>query len=134
MPAPTVGQAFVATRHVTQERINAYADVSGDHNPLHVDAAFAATTPLGGTVAHGMLVAAWLSALLTSAFGRGWVEQGSLRLRFRSPARPGDTLRLRATVQGVQAIAGGTRLELDLLVANERGEAVISGQGMAVVA
>ena len=42
-------------KHVTQRDINLYAEVSGDFNPIHVDEAFAAQTPLGGTIAHGML-------------------------------------------------------------------------------
>jgi 3-hydroxybutyryl-CoA dehydratase len=79
-------------KHLTPEQIARYAEVSGDHNPLHVDPAFAAATEFGGTIAHGMLVLAFVSEMLTAAFGRAWLETGRLKIRFRAPARPGDTV------------------------------------------
>lgn len=128
MALPAVGETVAATRAVTQAQIDAYAAASGDHNPLHTDPAFAAQTPLGGTVAHGMLVLAWLSALLTETYGRAWLEHGSLRIRFRAPARPGDTLRVSASVRGLQPAAGGAQVALDIRIANERDEVVLDGQ------
>ena len=122
------GDSVVASRLVTQEAINAYAVASGDHNPLHTDPAFAATTPLGGAVAHGMLVLAWLSALLTATYGEDWLTHGSLRIRFRAPARPGDLLELRATVRDVKEEGLDKRITLDVLVTNQRNEAVLDGQ------
>ena len=129
MELPAVGEVFAATRLVTQEQIAAYAEASGDRNPLHLDPAFAAATPLGGTVAHGMLVLAWLSALLARAFGRSWIEHGSLRVRFRAPARPGDTLHVRAVVRSVRVDGGAADVGLDVRVSNERGEEVVGGDG-----
>jgi 3-hydroxybutyryl-CoA dehydratase len=128
-----IGERFVTSRQVTQEQINAYALASGDHNPLHTDPAYAATTPLGGTVAHGMLILAWLSALLTDGFGEDWIARGSFRIRFRAPARPGDTLTLSATVRTLQDAPAGRRATLDLLVANHRQETVIDGQATVPV-
>ena len=80
------------TKRLTQEQIARYADASGDHNPLHIDPAFAATTQFGDTIAHGMLVLAFVSEMLTAAFGRDWLDSGRLKIRFRAPARPGDTV------------------------------------------
>ncbi len=122
-----VGRQYSARRRVTQEQINRYAAASGDHNPLHIDPAFAAGTALGGSIAHGMLVLAWLSALLTEAFEMDWLAGGASRIRFRAPARPGDELDLMATVRATPPADGG-RLTLDVLVANAGGEAVIDGQ------
>jgi acyl dehydratase len=128
MRRPIVGERFITARDVSQAQIDAYALASGDHNPLHTDPAFAAATPLGGTVAHGMLVLAWLSALLTDRFGDDWIARGSFRARFRAPARPGDALELSATVRAVQEAPAGRHATLDLLVANQRQETVIDGQ------
>ena len=128
MQTLVTGDLFATLRQVTQQQIDAYALASGDHNPLHTDPAFAATTPLGGTVAHGMLVLAWLSALLTDRFGEDWVAKGSFRVRFRAPARPGDELELSVTVRTLQEAPAGRRATLDLLVANQRQETVIDGQ------
>lgn len=79
-------------RRVSQEAINRYAEATGDFNPIHVDEDYARRTPFGGTIAHGMLVLAYLSEAMTAAFGRSWWEGGRLKVRFKGPARPGDTL------------------------------------------
>ena len=79
----------------TQEDINRYADAVGDHNPIHVDPEFAKTTPFSGTIAHGMLVAASISELMAREFGDRWLATGGLDVKFKAPARPGDTVTTR---------------------------------------
>ncbi|MPZ50329.1 MAG: acyl dehydratase [Dehalococcoidia bacterium] len=93
MNAPEVAPVV---RQLTQPMIDAYAEASGDHNPIHMDEAFARTTPMGGTIAHGMLVLSLISEMMTAAFGERWLAGGSLEVRFRAPARPGDTATARA--------------------------------------
>ena len=91
--AYAVGDELPAlSKAITQDEILRYARVSGDGNPLHTDPEFAAATQFGGTVAHGMLVLAYLSEMLTAAFGERWVAHGRMKARFRAPARPGDTV------------------------------------------
>jgi 3-hydroxybutyryl-CoA dehydratase len=87
------------TRTLTQAMLNAYAEASGDFNPIHIDEAFAKTTPMGGTIAHGMLVLSFISEMMTGAFRTAWLSTGTLEVRFRAPARPGDTVTARATAQ-----------------------------------
>lgn len=82
----------VLVKTITQAKIDRYAASSGDNNPLHTDPKFAATTQFQGTVAHGMLVLAYLSEMLTAALGGRWVSAGRMKARFRAPARPGDTV------------------------------------------
>jgi 3-hydroxybutyryl-CoA dehydratase len=93
-----VNQPEVApvVRHLSQPMLNAYADASGDHNPIHIDEAFAKNTPMGGTIAHGMLVLSLISEMMTAAFAEAWLNGGKLEVRFRAPARPGDTVTARA--------------------------------------
>ncbi len=110
-------------RTLTQAGIQRYADASGDHNPIHVDEAFARQTPLEGTIAHGMLVLALVSEMMTAAFGRAWVESGKLDVRFRAPARPGDTVTARAREQPTSN--GSRRYAVE--VVNQAGEVLISG-------
>ena len=78
-------------REVTQSRIEKYASASGDLNPIHVDPEFAASSQFGGTIAHGMMVAASISEMMSAAFNRDWAERGRLKIRFRNPVYPGDT-------------------------------------------
>ncbi len=133
MSLPAVGVEYVTSRSVTQLQINAYAEASGDRNPLHVDPVFAVSTPLGGTVAHGMLVLGWVSALLTEAFGHAWIRHGTLRVRFRTPARPGDTLALRAQVTSVDSQDEVTKLGLTVTATNQGGDEVLSGQATVAI-
>ncbi len=75
---------------ITQEQLNAYAVASGDDNPLHLDAEFAAKTQFGGIIAHGMLTLAFISEMMAHAHGRAWLESGALRVRFKGAAYVGD--------------------------------------------
>ncbi len=122
------------TRTVTQEHIDRYALASGDFNPIHVDRAFAAVTPFGGTVAHGMLLLAYMSCLLTRRFGRSWLAGGSLKTKLRNPAPAGIQItvrgqieRLEETIDGVQYAVCTLRLE------NGDGEALITGEARVPV-
>ncbi len=83
---------------ITQERLNAYCAASGDHNPLHWDADFAADTQFGGVIAHGMLTLALVSRMMAAAYGLAWLESGSLRTRFKGAAYLGDRVVSRGQV------------------------------------
>jgi len=113
-------------RLVTQEQINAYADASGDHNPLHIDPVFAAKTELGGTVAHGMLILAYLSECMTENFGENWVNNGSLNARFKGAAYPGDTIRVSGKVIDIELKDDCIFIECDVLCSNQKEEPVIT--------
>lgn len=88
----------VVTLTVDQGRLDAYAAAAGDFNPLHWDADFAATTQFGGVIAHGMLTLALVSRMMAAAYGRAWLETGSLRVRFKGAAYLGDLLESRGRV------------------------------------
>ena len=129
MTQPSTSLAVAAalptvTKTITQEKINAYALAGGDGNPLHTDPAFAANTQFGGTIAHGMLVLAYISEMLTAAFGEEWLSSGRLKVRFRAPARPGDTLTSAGTVTSVEG--GKTLCEVECR--NENGDVLVSGE------
>ena len=97
MPAPE--QLTPISHTVTQAQLAKYADASGDHNPLHLDEAFAAGTPYGRTIAHGMLVLAYVSETMAKQFGRTWLCEGKLKARFRAPVFPGDTVTTTGTLK-----------------------------------
>jgi 3-hydroxybutyryl-CoA dehydratase len=120
-------------RRVTQEGIQRYAEASGDYNPIHVDQGYARTTPFGGTIAHGMLVLAYLSEMMAAAFGYDWLAGGRLKVRFRAPARPGDTLTARAEPRRARQVSGDRVFEYGIECCNQRGEALVSGMAEVVV-
>ena len=110
-------------RQITQPMLNAYAEASGDHNPIHIDEAFARTTPMGGTIAHGMLVLSFISEMMTGAFGRRWVAGGQLEVRFRAPSRPGDTVTAQA--RAIESKDGRSRYTVECV--KQDGEVLIAG-------
>ena len=123
----------VVERVITQERITLYAHVSGDHNPLHLDAEFASRSQFGGVVAHGMLTLAFISEMMTRAFGQRWLESGRLKVRLKAPAYPADVVRTWGEVVGAREVVTDDGEEQDHLVecsvglSNSRGEELISG-------
>jgi acyl dehydratase len=115
-------------RVITQQKINQYAEASRDFNPIHIDEEFARKTPLGGTIAHGMLVLAYISQVMTAAFGRHWLSGGRLNVRFKAPARPGDTITAGGRISRVEKGAGQTLARCEVFCRNQNGEAVIIGE------
>jgi 3-hydroxybutyryl-CoA dehydratase len=113
-------------RLVTQEQINAYAEASGDFNPLHIDPEFAAKTDLGGTVAHGMLILAYLSEFMTENFGENWINSGSLSARFKGAAYPGDTILVSGNVNNIEYEDDFILVECDVTCSNQKEEPVIT--------
>ena len=121
MSAPAVAPVV---KRLSQEQLIRYADASGDHNPIHIDETFARATPFGGTIAHGMLVLASISEMMAAAFGEAWLSGGKLRVRFRAPARPGDTITAGARPQAVRDSA---TLIYAVECRNQDDELLISG-------
>ena len=96
-----VGQSAELVRVVDEAALQQFAEVSGDHNPVHMDEEFARRTPYRGRIAHGALVASYISGVLGNQLpGPGAIFVG-LNLRFHKPVRIGDTVTARATVKSI---------------------------------
>jgi 3-hydroxybutyryl-CoA dehydratase len=92
------GMSAIFTKTVTEADIVLYAGISGDTNPVHLDQEFAKGTMFKGRIAHGMLTAGFISAVLgTRLPGPGSIYL-SQSLKFKAPVRIGDTVRARVTV------------------------------------
>jgi acyl dehydratase len=120
-------------KNISQDNINLYAKASGDFNPIHIDADYARKTPLGGTVAHGMLILACVSQMMTNAFGRDWLSGGRLNVRFRAPARPGDVITVSGTIRRMEKGDGFQMIDCDILCRNQNNEPVITGDAKVKV-
>lgn len=119
-------------KRVTQAQIERYADVAGDFNPIHLDTEFARGTQFGGavldgTIAHGMMILAYISEMLTMAFGEQWLNSGNLKVRFRSAVYPGESITTFGNVKSVREGDGFSALECAVGVRKSNGETVISG-------
>lgn len=126
-----VGQRASLSRTVTDADIEAFARLTGDNNPLHVDDAFALRSRFGRRVAHGMLSAALVSAVLGTRLpgpGAIYLQQ---TLRFERPVYPGDTVT--ATVE-VTAYREDRRIAtLRTTCSDQRGDLVLDGEAIVLL-
>src|SRR5579864_4967533 len=126
-----VGQRASLTRAISDEDIEAYARLTGDYNPLHVDEAFAVRGRFGRRVAHGLLSAGLISAVLGTRLpgpGAIYLQQ---TFRFERPVYPGDTVT--ATVE-VTAYREDRRMAtLRTTCADQRGEIVLDGEAIVLL-
>jgi 3-hydroxybutyryl-CoA dehydratase len=126
----SVGQSAHRTRTVTEADIAAFAAVTGDENPVHMDEAYAATTPFKGRIAHGMLSAGYISAVLGVDLPGPGAIYLSQSLRFRRPVRIGDTVEARVTVAAIDADKARVTLET---VCSVGGKPVVDGEAVVMV-
>lgn len=120
-----LGASASLSRIIGAGDLAAFAAVSGDLNPAHLDADYAATTPFRQPIAHGMFAAALLSALLGTRFpGPGTIYLNQ-SLSFRRPLYIGDTLTITVTVSSRNEAKGWVSLEC--LGLNQQGETVFKG-------
>ena len=106
---------------ISQAMIDAYAAISGDFNPVHVDPEFAAGTPFGQTIAHGCIPMEPIFQLVQGRLGVAVLPQGTgMTLRYLRPCHPGDTIE-------IVVKADGPEEGMAFQCVNQRGEAVIEG-------
>ena len=126
-----VGDSAEITKTIEQADIDAFASVTGDHNPVHVDEEFAKTTRFGKRIAHGMLTASLISAVLANKLpGEGSVYLGQT-LRFVAPVFPGDEVTARVTVKEIRE--DKPIIKLETICVNQRGEVVIRGEATVLL-
>ncbi|MDT5293738.1 MAG: 3-hydroxybutyryl-CoA dehydratase [Acidobacteriota bacterium] len=125
-----VGDSAELSRTFTDEDVRAFAELTGDRNPVHLDDEYAAGTRFGRRIAHGMLGASLISSVLAGKLpGRGSVYL-SQTLRFTAPVFPGDTVTARVTVRAVREDKPVVTLET--VCTNQHGERVVEGEAVVL--
>jgi acyl dehydratase len=124
-----VGTTITPVRHtVDQDMIDAWSELSGDVNPLHIAPEFAAATKFGGTIAHGHLSLTWLCEAVLAWCGPSWLEGGALSgIRFVGPVRPGDVVRVEGEVVELDGRSGAMHCDVRL-VDDSNGETRVVGK------
>jgi acyl dehydratase len=111
---------------VTQEDINTFADVTGDHQWIHVDVERAKETPFGGTIAHGYYTLSLAAKFTYEMFSfDGFVfgvNYGANKVRFPAPLPVGSKVRMRATLANVEDVPGGIQITTALTFEREGGD------------
>lgn len=123
-----IGMSRHLTKTITDRDITLFAEVSSDHNPVHLDDAYARDTIFEGRIAHGMLTAGLISAVIGEQLpGHGTVYLGQ-SLRFLAPVRPGDTVRAEVKVTAIDHAKRRVTLETHCAVGKTivlKGEALV---------
>lgn len=125
-----VGMTDVYSRTITESDIVLFCGISGDTNPLHLNKEYAARTRFRGVIAHGMLPASLISAVLGTKLPGPGAIYVSQNCRFRAPVRAGDTVVARATVTELVPEKHHARLETTCRVG---GKIVIDGEATLLV-
>ncbi|MFS8087377.1 MAG: MaoC family dehydratase [Acidobacteriota bacterium] len=125
------GDTASFSKSVTDDDIQKFADVSGDHNPLHLEDEFAKQTRFGRRIAHGMLGASLISAVIANELpGQGSIYLGQT-LQFVAPVYPGDTVTARITVISIRE--DKPILKLETVCINQHDEVVIKGEATVLL-
>jgi 3-hydroxybutyryl-CoA dehydratase len=131
MRAFRIGESASLTRTITEDDVLAFARLTGDTNPLHLDEAYARTTRFGRRIVQGLLTAGFISALLGTELpgpGAVYLEQS---LRFVEPVHLGDTVTVTVEVTAYRKEKGVLTLRTECF--NQHGKQVISGQAVLLV-
>ena len=120
-------------KEITSEQILLYAEASGDFNPIHINTKFAEDSQFGRNIAHGMMIAASISESMSLTFGPSWHDSGNVKIRFRSPAYPGDTVTASGQIKKILPLDEGTEIRCSVSVTNQAGEAIISGTSSVII-
>ena len=126
----SLGQSAEISHVVTDADIRAFAAVSGDNNPVHLDEAYAAATPFKTRIAHGMLSAGYISAVLGTRLPGPGAIYISQTMNFKRPVRIGDEVITRATVSAIDSEKARVTLATVCEVA---GKAVVEGEAVVMV-
>jgi acyl dehydratase len=121
-----IGDTFSVSKEVTDELIRQFAEVSGDHNPIHLDEDFAKTTRFGKRIAHGMLTASFISAVLGYKLNVRKIVYLGQTLRFKHPTFIGDMVTAKATVQKIRE--DKPIITIETICENQDGTILVEGE------
>jgi 3-hydroxybutyryl-CoA dehydratase len=131
-PLPAIGTQATLSRTITEDDILLFALVSGDHNPIHLDAEYAEKSLFGKRIAHGFLIGSLISAVLGNDMpGPGSIYLGQT-LKFLAPIHIGDTVTVVVKVVAIREDKRIITLHTDCT--NQHGTLVLSGEATVMYA
>src|SRR3712207_6014700 len=126
-----IGDKFSTSKQITDSVVRAFAELSGDFNPIHLDEEFAAKTRFGKRIAHGMISGALISAVLGYEFKERKIVYLSQTLKFTAPVFLDDTVTATATVTNIREDKPIVKLET--ICTNQNGETVVRGEAVVMI-
>ncbi len=122
-----IGDNFSTSKQITDAVVRAFAELSGDFNPIHLDEEFAAKTQFGKRIAHGMISGALISAVLGNEFKEKKIVYLSQTMRFIAPVFIDDTITATATVVNIRE--DKPIVTTETVCTNQNGQEVVKGEG-----
>ncbi|MGI8641241.1 MAG: MaoC family dehydratase [Pyrinomonadaceae bacterium] len=126
-----IGDKFSTTKQITDSVVRAFAELSGDFNPIHLDDEFAARTQFGKRIAHGMISGALISAVLGYEFKERKVVYLSQTMKFIAPVFIDDTVTATATVVNIRE--DKPIVTIETVCTNQKDETVVTGEGKIMI-
>lgn len=126
-----VGDKFSTSKQITDAVVRAFAELSGDYNPIHLDDEFAAKTRFGRRIAHGMISGALISAVLGYELKDRKIVYLSQTLKFTAPVFIDDTVTATATVTNIRE--GKQIVIIETICTNQNDEMVVKGEAAIMV-
>jgi 3-hydroxybutyryl-CoA dehydratase len=126
-----IGDKFSTSKQITEAVVRAFAEFSGDYNPIHLDEEFAKTTRFGRRIAHGMISGALISAVLGYEFKERKIVYLSQTLKFTAPVFLDDTVTATATVIHIRE--DKPIVTLETVCTNQSGETVVKGEAAVMI-
>lgn len=126
-----IGDTFSNSKQITDAVVRAFAELSGDYNPIHLDDEFAAKTRFGKRIAHGMISGALISAVLGYELKDRKIVYLSQTLKFTAPVFIDDTVTATATVRNIREDKNIVTVET--ICTNQNGETVVKGEAAIMV-
>jgi acyl dehydratase len=126
-----IGDSFSTTKQITDGVVRAFAELSGDYNPIHLDDEFAAKTRFGKRIAHGMISGALISAVLGNEFKERKIVYLSQTMRFVAPVFLDDFITATGTVTKIRQ--DKPIVTLETICRNQNGETVVKGEAVVMI-
>lgn len=126
-----IGDKFSTSKQITDAVVRAFAELSGDYNPIHLDEEFAKTTRFGRRIAHGMISGALISAVLGYELKDRKIVYLSQTLKFTAPVFIDDTVTATATVTNIRE--DKPIVTIETICTNQNDETVVKGEGTIMV-
>ncbi len=122
-----IGETFSTSKQITDVVVRAFAELSGDFNPIHLDEEFAAKTRFKKRIAHGMISGALISSVLGNEFKERKIVYLSQTMRFIAPVFIDDIVTATATVVNIRE--DKPVITIETVCTNQAGETVVAGEG-----
>ena len=119
-------QGYILKPHsmkVTQNDVIMYSEASGDKNPIHINQNFASKSMFKETIAHGMMIGAFLSEFLFNEFGNKWLEEGSIDIKFKLPIFMNENITATSTISSIE----NNIIRLNISVLKKDGTEAVKG-------